>query len=193
MIVVKLSPKNVLQIDSMVRTSFYSPSGMPISATEFVKQIFGDLPSFFGSEDELRRIWSLPSTRKKLLSELEEKGYTAAQLEDLSKLVHGAESDLFDVLLYIAYHKDLVPRLERAEKAKIKLSDYDAKQQAFLNFVLEQYVRAGVSELDDAKLPSLLELKYKALSDAKRELGEIKSIRAIFIDFQAHLYASQAI
>ncbi len=97
------------------------------------------------------------------------------------------------MLSYVAYHKDLVPRLERAEKAKIQLGDYNAKQQEFLNFVLEQYVKEGVDELDDAKLPDLLELKYKAIADAKRELGEIKSIRETFIGFQEHLYLSQAI
>lgn len=193
MIKVKLSEGNERELDSMVKTSFWSPSGTPISAPEFIKQLFGDLPNFFQSEDELRKLWCLPSTRKKLLSELEEKGYTNDQLEDLRNLVHGEESDLFDVLSYVAYHKDLVPRLERAEKAKIQLGDYNAKQQDFLNFVLEQYVKEGVNELDDAKLPDLLELKYNAIADAKRELGEIKSIRETFIGFQEHLYRSQAI
>ena len=89
---------------------------------------------------------------------------------------------------YVAYHKDLVPRIERADKAKIKLNDYNAQQQEFLNFVLEQYVKEGVDELDDAKLPDLLELKYNAIADAKQELGDIPSIRNTFIGFQEHLY-----
>jgi type I restriction enzyme R subunit len=193
MIKVKLADNKIREIDSMIRTSFWSPSGTPISAREFMKQLFGDLPSLFKSEDELRTLWSLPSTRKKLLEELNEKGYTHAQLEDLRKLVHGEDSDLFDILNYIAYHKDLVPRLDRANKAKIQLSDYNPKQQDFLNFVLQQYVKEGVNELDDAKLPDLLELKYKAIVDAKRELGNIKSIRETFIGFQEHLYQAKAI
>jgi type I restriction enzyme R subunit len=82
----------------------------------------------------------------------------------------------------------LLPRLERAEKAKIRLSDYNHAQQEFLNFVLDQYVKERVDELDDAKLPDLLELKYKAIADAKKELGDIKSIRDSFIGFQEHLY-----
>lgn len=135
----------------------------------------------------------LPSTRKKLLEELSERGYSNAQLEDLRQLVHGVESDLFDVLNYVAYHINLVPRLDRAEKAKIQLMDYNAKQQEFLNFVLDQYVRDGVDELDDKKLPELLELKYKAIADAKRELGSIKLIRETFIGFQKHLYKEKAI
>ena len=192
MIKVKLSDNKVREIDSMIKTSFWSPTGTPISAEEFMNQLFGDLPSFFKSEDELRELWSFPSTRKKLLEELNEKGYTNAQLEDLRKLVHGEDSDLYDVLNYIAYHKDLVPRLDRAENAKVQLSDYNPKQQDFLNFVLDQYVKEGVDELDDSKLPDLLELKYKAIADAKRELGAIKSIRESFIGFQSYLYGEAA-
>ena len=168
-------------------------SGKPISSQEFIEQLFGDLPSFFTNENELRKLWSLPSTRKKLLTELSEKGYTNSQLEDLRSLIHGEDSDLFDVLSYVAYHKDLVPRLERAGRAKIQMNDYNQKQQEFLNFVLEQYVKEGVDELDDSKLPNLLELKYKAIADAKRELGDIKSIRETFIGFQEYLYQERAI
>lgn len=185
---IKLPDNKVREFDAMMKTSFWSPEGKPISAEEFIQRLFGDLPSFFKSEDELRKIWSLPSTRKRLMEELSEKGYTHAQLEDLRQIVHGEDSDLFDVLNYVAYHKELVPRLSRAEKAKIKLDDYNAKQQEFLNFVLEQYVREGVDELDDAKLPDLLELKYNAIADAKRELGDIPSIRNTFIGFQERLY-----
>tara|TARA_R110002033_G_scaffold155169_3_gene191454 strand:+ start:4176 stop:6554 length:2379 start_codon:yes stop_codon:yes gene_type:complete len=193
MIKVKLSDNKVREIDSMVKTSFWSPTGKPISSQEFIEQLFGDLPSFFTNENELRQLWSLPSTRKKLLTELSEKGYTNSQLEDLRNLIHGEDSDLFDVLSYVAYHKDLVPRLERAGRAKIQMNDYNQKQQEFLNFVLEQYVKEGVDELDDSKLPNLLELKYKAIADAKRELGDIKSIRETFIGFQEYLYQERAI
>ncbi len=189
---VKLSDYKAREIDATVKTSFYSPSGKPIGHQEFMESLFGDLTNILKDEQELARIWSLPSTRKKLLEELNEKGYTRAQLNDLRKLVQGAESDLFDVLSYVAYHKNLVPRLARAERAKIQLMDYDAKQQEFLNFVLEQYIRDGVNELDDQKLPELLKLKYKEISDAQQELGSIQSIRAAFIGFQEYLYKDKA-
>jgi type I restriction enzyme R subunit len=190
---VKLSDNKEREIDSTIKTSFWSPTGTPISSIEFIQQLFGDLPSFFANEEELRKLWSLPSTRKKLLVELNEKGYTNEQLEDLRLLIHGEDSDLFDVLNYIAYSKDLVPRLERATRAKVQLGDYNPKQQEFLNFVLDQYVKEGVDELDDVKLSPLLVLKYKAIADAKRELGDIKSIRETFIGFQEYLYQERAI
>ena len=185
---VLLSDNKVRVLDSMMKTSFWSPDGKPISAEDFVKRLFGDLPQFFNSEEDLRKIWSIPTTRKRLLEELSEKGYSQTQLQDLRKIVHGEDSDLFDVLAYIAYHRDLVPRLERAQRARIKFAPYSPAQQEFLNFVLEQYVRTGVEELDDAKLPDLLELKYNALADAKKALGDIPSIRNVFIGFQEYLY-----
>lgn len=189
---VKLSDNKEREIDATVKTSFWSPDGRPIGHEEFMNQLYGDLPTLVADEEALRKIWSLPSTRKKLLEELREKGYTNSQLEDLRNLIHGEDSDLFDVLSYVAYHKDLVPRLVRAEKAKVQLKDYNPKQQEFLNFVLEQYVRDGVEELDDDKLSPLLHLKYSSITDAKRELGDVASIREAFIGFQEHLYGDEA-
>lgn len=187
-IIVELSKSKALEIDSMIKTTFWSPDGTMLSAEEFIQQLFGDLPNFFENEEELRKLWSMPGTRRKLLEELSDKGYTPSQLEDLRQLVHGEDSDLFDVLNYVAYQKDLVPRLDRATQAKIHIKDYDAKQQAFLNFVLSQYVKEGVTELDDAKLGDLLKLNYGAIDDAKTELGTITQIRETFIGFQAYLY-----
>ena len=185
---VKLSDNKVRELDSMVKTSFWSPDGTPISAEQFIENLFGELPDLIKSEDELRRIWSKPGTRKQLIQELSDRGYTGQQLEDLRRTIHGEDSDLFDVLSYVAYHKDIVPRTDRAERAKLHLDSYDPKQQEFINFVLEQYVKEGVSELDDDKLGNLLRLKYRAITDAKQQLGDLSSIRETFIGFQEWLY-----
>lgn len=185
---VKLSDQKVRELDSMVQTTFWSPDGKQISAEQFIKNLFGDIPSFFQDEEELRKIWSKPDTRRRLLEELESKGYSKVQLEELRKVVSGEDCDLYDVLAYVAYHSNLVPRLERAVKSKVYLEKYDLAQREFLDFVLEQYVNAGYEELDDSKLPHLLELKYSALKDAKIKLGDITRIRETFIGFQEYLY-----
>jgi type I restriction enzyme R subunit len=62
------------------------------------------------------------------------------------------------------------------------------KQQEFINFVLNQYVKEGVEELDMDKLTELLELKYLQIADAKKELGSIANIRESFVNFQPMLY-----
>ena len=190
MIKVKLADGTVRALDSMVQTSFWSQDGKPISAEEFLQSMFGLLPDFFKNEDELRAIWSKPSTRKKLLQKLNEKGFTKSQLEDLRHLIHAEESDLYDVLAHVAFSTNPIERKQRAEYAKSRFSLYESKQRVFLDFVLKQYVESGVDELDEAKLPDLLTLKYKAISDAIRELGGISKIRDTFIGFQKHLYQS---
>jgi type I restriction enzyme R subunit len=190
---IKLADGKVRELQHMVRTSFWSADGNPISAEEFLKSMFGMLPDLFKDEDNLREIWSRPDTRKKLLEELNEKGFTKNQLHDLQKMIHAENSDLYDVLAYVAYRTEPIDRETRASRAKIHFDSYDPKQQIFLDFVLKQYTNAGVEELDEAKLPKLLELKYKAIADAKKELGDIASIRNTFIGFQAYLYDREAV
>ena len=193
MIRIKLSKSKFLDLDSMVKTSFYAPDGKPMSADEFLKKLFSDLPKFFESEEELRRIWSEPTTRKQLLEELHENGYTHAQLKELKRLVKAENSDIFDVLGYVAYHSEIVPRQQRARQAEIRLKDYDPVKQEFLNFVLKLYVEKGVEELDDKRLKHLLELKYNSVHDAKEVLGEVKNIRDLFVGFQKYLYEDEVL
>jgi type I restriction enzyme, R subunit len=193
MIRVKLSDGKIRDLQHMISTSFWNPDGTPISAEEFLKNLFGELPTFFKSEAELIEIWSRPDTRKKLLDELKEKGFAKEQLEEFQRVLNAQNSDLYDVLAYVAFHSTIIERTNRAERAKVYLPNYDAKQQDFLNFVLKQYVNSGIYELDEEKLSPLLLLKYNAINDAKKELGDIATIRKTFIGFQGYLYGGVAV
>ena len=64
---VKLADGKERTIRHISVTTFWGPDGKPISAAEFLTLLFGQLPEFFRDEDELRALWSLPDTRKKLL------------------------------------------------------------------------------------------------------------------------------
>jgi type I restriction enzyme R subunit len=186
---VKLADGKERTIQHMMATTFWSPDGKPMSAAQFIQRLFGDLPELFKDEDELRALWSQPDTRKALLESLAEKGYGDEQLAEISRMIDAEKSDVFDVLAYIAFALAPITREERVETRRDRIfSDYDVKLQAFLDFVLSQYVKEGVGELDQAKLPDLLELKYRAVSDAAAELGGVARIRDAFIGFQKHLY-----
>jgi len=65
------------------------------------------------------------------------------------------------------------------------------EQQAFLDFVLSQYVAEGEAELEMEKLPDLLDLKYGSSRDAVRTLGSVADIKSTFRGFQAHLYEAE--
>ncbi|MGB5596228.1 MAG: DEAD/DEAH box helicase family protein [Crocosphaera sp.] len=188
-IVIQLADGKERTLQHTVQTTYWSPDGKPLSATEFVERLYGELPNLFQDETELRRLWSRPNTRQTLLEGLAEKGYGEEQLSAVQKIADAENSDVFDVLTFIAYAKPPLSRRERviAHKSLI-FSRYTEKQQEFLDFVLDQYIREGVRELAEDKLPQLLELKYHSINDAINELGEVRQIREVFINFQGCLY-----
>ena len=104
-----------------------------MSAQQFMELLFGKLPEFFKNEDELRSLWSMPDTRKKLLQGLSEKGFGRDQLAEMQKIIEAEKSDLFDVLAFVAYALPPLTREERASKAKVIISThFNTKQQVFL-------------------------------------------------------------
>lgn len=186
---IKLRDGKEREIQHMISTSFWSADGKPISSEEFLQNMFGDLPEFFKSEEELREIWSNPATRKALLQKLAEAGYDLDVLINLQRLINAEKSDLFDVLDFVSFAMNPITREERVAHAQLKIFEgLDNKQKEFLEFVLSKYIEIGVEELDQEKLPDLLTLKYQALSDAQEILGSVENIRATFIDFQKYLY-----
>ncbi|MBD2204176.1 DEAD/DEAH box helicase family protein [Calothrix sp. FACHB-1219] len=191
---IKLADGKERTLQHRISTSFWSPDGKPMSATEFVERLFGEIPELFRNEDELRAIWSRPDTRRALLEGMAEKGYGEEQLTEISRIIDAEKSDLYDVLAYIAYAFPPISRRERvlAHKSLI-FSRYIGKQQEFLDFVLEQYIKAGVGELDRTKLPQLLELKYHTVRDAVEELGSVANISEVFIGFQQYLYSQDRV
>jgi len=186
---IKLSDGKEREIQHMIATSFWSIEGKPVSAEEFMQNLFGKMPDLFKSEDELRKIWSNPITRKSLLEKLDEEGFGNDQLKTLQKLINAEKSDLFDVLEYVFNMQQPITRKERVEKAKDNiLTNLNDQESEFIDFVLSKYIETGVEELDQEKLPALLTNKYQSLEDAKNILGDPKKINLLFIDFQKYLY-----
>jgi type I restriction enzyme R subunit len=191
---VKLKDGKEREIQSMVSTSFWSADGKPISAEEFLNNLFGELPNLFKSEDELRTLWSNPLTRKTLLERLEEAGFPKSDLLIVQSLVNMEKSDLFDVLEYVFNgNNQSMTREERVSTSQATIfALLNSKQKEFIEFVLSKYIESGVEELDQEKLPILLTNKYQSLEDAKEILGDIPNIRRLFIEFQEHLYKQKA-
>jgi type I restriction enzyme, R subunit len=191
---IKLADGKERLIQHMMATSFWSPDGKPMSAEQFLERLYGDLPILFSNEDELRTLWSRPDTRRKLLDGLEEQGYGKEQLSELARIVDAENCDLYDVLAYVAYALAPITREERVKSHRtLILADYNDRQQEFLSFILDHYIQQGVEELDEEKLPRLIELKYHAVADAVSELGKISVIRDMFIGFQEHLYEKRSL
>ena len=188
---IKLADGKERTIQHMMSTSFWHPDGTPMSSQQFLEKLYGRLPEFFSNEEELRSIWSAPDTRKKLLQGLAEKGFGHDQLAEMQRIIDAEASDLFDMLAHIAYAKPPLTREVRAANARIYINtSFSAKQQAFLDFVLQHYVTVGVEELDQEKLTPLLRLKYHAITDAVADLGSPDEISRVFAGFQRYLYVT---
>ena len=189
-ILIKLAEGKELTIQSM-STTLFMIDGKPISSEEFIKKLFNTikLPSFFNSEEELRKIWSSPITRKVLLNKLEQNGFSKHDLKSIQSLIEAEDSDLFDVLERIAYSKQPISRIERVTKAENKIhTNLNDRQKEFIDFVLERYALGGIEELDMDRLSDLITLKYKTVSDGQKVLGDIDGIKNMFISFQKYLY-----
>ena len=109
-------------------------------------------------------------------------------------MIDAEKSDIFDVLAYFSFSLKPITRIERVNEAKVDIySELSDKQKEFLDFVLAKYTESGVEELDEAKLPNLILLKYNAITDAERTFGGIEKIRDTFFQFQRYLYQSHNI
>jgi len=190
---IELSDGRARQIKHISSAMYWSAEGKPITAKEFVERMFDDLPKFFANEDQLRSIWSDPTTREKLLVDLAEAGYDAEKLDSMKELIDAKDSDVYDVLAFVAYAAETQTRLERAEQAKPAIASAftDNNQQDFIDFILSRYVEDGVHELAATKMRSLIELKYNTISDAAAQFGSPSAIRDTFIGFQRFLYEAR--
>ncbi|MDE3234553.1 MAG: DEAD/DEAH box helicase family protein [Bacteroidota bacterium] len=187
---VKLAKGKERQIQYTSQTSFWSADGRPISAEEFLNNLFGELPKLFKDEEELRKLWSNPFTRKTLLEKLEEAGFPKSDLLTLQKLVDMEKSDLYDVLEYV-FNGDYIALTREARTKAAEATIFallNDRQREFISFVLSKYIETGVEELDQEKLPILLTNKYQSLEDAKDILGDVANISKLFIEFQQYLY-----
>ena len=187
---IKLSDGKVREIQSMTST-YFLVAGKVVSTEEFLKHLFNviKLPELLGSEEKLRKLWANPTTRRELLKKLEDTGCHRDDLERLQESIDAQDSDLFDVLEYIAYAKPPISRAVRVEANKDNIYNMlNADQREFVEYVLGNYVNVGVDELDDTKLDTVLMAKYESLDAASKKLGTVKEIQQTFIGLQENLY-----
>ena len=78
-----------------------------------------------------------------------------------------------------------ISRVQRVDQSKDKIfKGLDDKQKEFWILFLSKYEDKGVEELDEDKLPILLNLKYHAIANAEQILGNVDKIRQIFFLFK---------
>jgi type I restriction enzyme R subunit len=122
---------------------------------------------------------------------LADKGFSSEPLAEMQKVIEAENCDLFDVLAYVAFALDPETRTQRADKARAEAHQhFNDKQQAFVDFVLAQYVKQGVDELDAEKLSPLLKAQVQRQArwrtSSPRTWGaRLQQIRQVFVPRQS--------
>jgi type I restriction enzyme R subunit len=88
-VIVQFGDGKARTIQYIASTTYWSADGRPISAAEFLRRLSGDLSGIIADEDELRQVWSDPHNREHLLSQLSDRGYDHARLDDIRRFVDG--------------------------------------------------------------------------------------------------------
>ena len=192
-VIIKLADGKDREFQHMTSKMFYSVDGTPMSLTEFIQSLFNtlEMPELFKNEDELRALWAVPSTRAKLLKQLENAGFPTSELLSIQELIDAQNSDLFDVLEFVKYALKPVTRKARATVSRsIMEAGIEAKQLEFIDFLVSQYIESGVGELEEGKLETLLEIKYSDVFQGVKTVGdgEVSKVRNLFLLFQKNLY-----
>ncbi len=189
---VKLADDRILKIIN-VETRYIDEHGRPVSATDFLQKLIGQLPELYKDEQQLRTLRANPETREKLLEKLASMGIDKEQLESLKKMFEADDSDIFDVLAHISFNTDIKKRTERVAYVKGIRIVYDhyenIKAQDFLNFILEQYAEHGILELQGNNLGNLISLYKKGtVPEMALAFGGEKMLKKAYYQLQAGLF-----
>lgn len=185
---VRLSDGRARRIRFINDIMFWGADGKPVSSQKFIEEMFGRLPDFFSSSEDLHQKWADPDTREALLEKLDEAGYGREVLKDIRRIIDAEKSDLMDVLEYIAYATTPIERQERAERIKDYYGTLSASQKQFVEYLVNAYIRSGVDELRMDKLKTQLELKFGSVPEGISSLGGVSQARQTFKEFQQRLY-----
>ena len=185
---IRLSDGRTRRIRFIKSDMFWGADGKPISAEEFLNEMFGRMPEFYTTIEELTEKWSSPKTREELLEKMGDAGYDKEILNSIRTLIDAEDSDLLDVLEYISFNVEPIQRTERVRRAEAYVAGLSARQQEFVRYVISLYLREGVEELGTSKLPELLKMKYGSTQDGIAALGGLDNAKNTFYSFQRRLY-----
>ena len=189
-IVVRLADGKERNIRFLAATSYWGPDGRPMSATEFLERLFGNLSAIIADGDQLRAAWGDPDNRSHFLKQLSDQGYDQDCLEGLRHVVDAPKSDLFDVLAYVLFSYQPKTRTERAKGVRDEgMSDFDGALKRLLLGILNAYEEGGEGELATKQPGRFLVAKYGSVSESQPVLGDLPDIRAAYFEMQRRLYA----
>lgn len=188
-IIVKLADGKERTIQYSKGLIYLNREGKPVSAQEFLEMFYGEFSNLIANEEQWRVLWSKPKTREHFKDTLAASGYSTEVLQELARLVDAPDSDLFDVLGYIAFTTP--PLTRKARAAAVNASHFESitdEMWQFLQEILNAYVQHGEKTLSDKMLRQHLTVSYGTVSEGAEALGGTRKVRNGYLAMQQRLY-----
>jgi len=189
-LVVRLADNREIKVID-IETRYLDPSTWKhLNSSDFIKKIIWDLPNFYKDENQLRKIWSNPETRWKLLNSLSNVWLDTEQIKDLKKMFNAENSDIFDILSHVSFDSLMKIRKERSQFWEIIISKYESlKAKDFLKFLLDIYVRDWILSFKEDWLSTKIALYNKwQPREIAEEFWGIKELKVAYYELQRGLY-----
>lgn len=174
-----------------IETTYVGAEGKPLRTGEYLEYLIGVLGGLYDDESRLREIWSDPRERRTLLTKLEDMHIDATQLAELAAIFEAEDADIYDILAHLSFNHDILTRSERVlnvEHRDFIERHHSTKARDFLEFILRRYERDGVSELEEEKLSSLIQLSTIDKEELKSAFGGLREIKEGYLELQREIY-----
>ena len=152
-VTIEIKSRKLKVID--IETTYVGEDGKPLKTEDYLKLLIGVLGKFYNDETTLREIWSNPTHRRELLTQLTEMGIDESQLNDLKAIFEAENSDIYDVLAHLSFNLDIKTVDERVlavQNSEFVEKYHNKKAKQFIQFILDRYQKDGVKELDEKNL-----------------------------------------
>jgi type I restriction enzyme, R subunit len=168
----------------------YDPADGGLKLREYSQYVRDQVLKLNLDPTQLLAQWARAVGRRALRERLADSHITP---EDLSEWAGRPDSDVIDLLLYVAWEVPLLSRAERARRAATRHQDFLLSfapgAREVLEKVLEQYAARGAEELDMEALRSESYTELGTVSEIAKWFGGSTQLREAMDELSALVYA----
>ena len=168
------------------------PDGKQLRVIRYTDYAGEKVRTLFPDVKELRKQWSEPTARAKIIESLAERGIS---FDELAEAAGQPDADPFDLICHLAHNAPLRTRRERAHALRTEQKDffgqYSPEARQILEELLEKYAEHGTAQF---VLPDVLDVppisNHGQPGEIVRLFGGAAQLREAVTQLQTLLYAS---
>jgi type I restriction enzyme R subunit len=168
------------------------PDGKQLRVIRYTDYAGEKVRTLFPDVKELRKQWSDPAARTKIIESLAERGIS---FDELAEAAGQPEADPFDLICHLAHNAPLRTRRERAHTLRTDRKDffgqYSPEARQILEELLEKYAEHGTAQF---VLPDVLDVPpisdHGQPGEIVKLFGGAKELREAVTQLQTLLYSA---